>query len=132
MAFLPHTTDGSSRPQQTEYKPAAAITPKIGMALYFSSGNLALASGTNKPEYICMYEGPQLTAGDMIPVQRILPDMVFETTFSASGTGLNLGQKVTLASDGLRVTATPSNGVAEVVGKEGTGATGYKVYVRFP
>ena len=31
MAFLPHTIDGSSRAQQTEYLPASNITPKKGL-----------------------------------------------------------------------------------------------------
>lgn len=131
MAFLPHKNDGSIRPQSLEYLPAAAITTKKGLALYYSSGNLALASGTNKPEYICMCDYGAVSAGTIIPVLRINADEVFETEFSASGTSINPGQKVTLASDGLRVTATTTNGVAEVVAKEGTGATGDTVYVRF-
>lgn len=130
--FLPYKVDGSCKPQSLDYLPAGAITPKVGLALYQSSGLLALASGTNKPTYICMTEGPTLTSGDVIPVLRVTEDRVFETEFSASGTSINLGAKVTIASDGLRVTATTTNGVAEVVAKEGTGATGDKVLVRFP
>ena len=130
--FLPYKVDGSCKPQSLDYLPAGAITPKVGLALYQSSGLLALASGTNKPTYICMTEGPTLTSGDVIPVLRVTEDRVFETEFSASGTSINLGAKVTIATDGLRVTATTTSGVAEVVAKEGTGATGDKVLVRFP
>lgn len=129
--FLPYKVDGSCKPQSLDYLPAGAITPKVGLALVQTSGLLALATGANKPTYICMTEGPTLTSGDNIPVLRVTADRVFETEFSASGTSINLGAMVTIASDGLRVTAT-TNGVAEVVAKEGTGATGDKVLVRFP
>ena len=44
---------------------------------------------------------------------------------------LKLGDKVTLHTDGLQVTATTASGVAEVVGMDGT-AAGDRVRVRFP
>ena len=42
-----------------------------------------------------------------------------------------VGDKVTIHTDGLQVTATTTGGVAEVVWMEGT-ASGAKVRVRFP
>ena len=132
MAFLPYKFDGSGKPQSLEYLPASAITPKVGMALIVSSGKLAVATGTNKPTYICMTEGPTLTAGDVIPVLRVTPDMVFETTFSASASGVNDGAKVTLhASNGMQVTATTTSGVAEIISRAGS-ASGDRCLVRFP
>ena len=130
MAFLIHSTDdGHALPW--EYLPAGAITPKVGMALTQSSGNLAPASGTTKPTYISMREqDTALTAGDLIPVVRVQPDVIFETELSAAGTGLKVGNKVTIATDGLRVTATTSEGVAEIVEILGT-EIGDKVRVRF-
>lgn len=129
--FLRHSTDDGYVPS-LEYRPAGAITPKIGLALVESSGNLVLATGTTKPTYICMTEGASaLTAGDIIPVYRIDPSIIFETTFSASAADLKLGQKVTIASDGARVTATTTSGVAEVVYMDGT-ASGSMCRVRFP
>ena len=44
---------------------------------------------------------------------------------------MKLGDKVTLHTDGLQVTATTASGVAEVVGMDGT-AAGDRVRVRFP
>lgn len=130
MAFLIHSTD-DGRVLPWEYLPASAITPKVGMALTQSSGNLALASGTTKPTYISMREqGTALTAGDLIPVVRVQPDVVWETELSAAGTSLKIGQKVTIATDGLRVTATTTDGIAEIVEILGT-AIGDKVRVRF-
>lgn len=129
--FLLHSTDDGRVPS-IEYLPAGAITPKVGMALTQSSGNLAIATGTTKPTYISMVEKDSaLTAGDIIPVFRIDPDMIFETSFSASAADIKLGNKVTLhASNGGQVTATTTSGVAEVVYMDGT-ASGSMCRVRF-
>lgn len=131
MAFLIHSVD-DGRNIPIEYLPCSAITPKIGMALVMSSGKLAIAAGTNKPAYICMTEkSAAVTAGDIIPVIRVDSDIIFETEFSATATSINIGDKVTLhASDGMRVTATTTNGVAEVVYMDGT-ASGSMCRVRF-
>lgn len=130
MAFLIHSTDdGHALPW--EYLPAGAITPKVGMALTQSSGNLALASGTTAPTYISMTErDTACTAGDLIPVVRVQKDTVYETTLAASGASLKVGDRVTLHTDGMQVTATTTSGVAEIVEIIGT-AIGGKVRVRF-
>lgn len=126
MAFLIQQVDGGRVPG-IEYLPCGAITPKVGMALIQSGGNLAIATGSNVPTYVSMIEKEAAcTAGDIIPVMRVLPDMMFETTFQAAATAVNLGDKVTLHTDGLQVTATKTSGVAEVVGMDGT-AVGDKV-----
>lgn len=133
MAFLLHSIDGSAKISGIEYLPAGAITPKAGMALVQSSGKLAVCTGASaKPTYISMIEkSAACTSGDIIPVIRVLPDMIFETTLSASGTSLNLGDKVQVAS-GIQVNATTSNGVAEIVEfPTGSQASGAKVRVRF-
>ena len=131
MAFKIYKTDDGRIPG-IEYLPCSAITPKVGMALVQSSGNLAIATGTTAPTYISMCEKDSAcTAGDIIPVIRVSKDMVFETTFSAAATSVKLGDKVTLhASDGMQVTATTTSGVAEVVYMDGT-ASGSMCRVRF-
>lgn len=131
MAFKIYKTDDGRIPG-IEYLPCSAITPKVGMALVQSSGNLAIATGTTAPTYISMCEKDSAcTAGDIIPVIRVSKDMVFETTFSATATSVKLGNKVTLhASDGMSVTATTTDGVAEVVYMDGT-ASGSMCRVRF-
>lgn len=130
MAFKVHSTDDGRVPG-IEYLPCGAITPVVGMALVQTSGNLAIAAGANKPTYISMCERETAcTAGDLIPVMRVQPDMIFETTFSAAATSIKLGSKVTLSADGLQATATTTDGVAEVVGMDGT-AVGAVVRVRF-
>lgn len=130
MAFKPHQTNDGRVPP-FEYLPAGAITPKVGMALYMNAGNLAIASGTTKPTYICMCEKETaVAAGDIIPVIRVDDGMIFSVPLSASGASLKLGNKVTLAAGGLQVTATTTDGVAEIVGIIGT-AVGDEVLVRF-
>ena len=130
MAFYIHSVDDGRVPA-IEYLPCGAITPKVGMALVQTGGNLAIASGAAKPAYISMCERETAcVAGDVIPVIRMQPDVIFETTFSAAATAIKLGNKVTLHTDGLQVTATTPDGVAEVVGMDGT-AAGSPVRVRF-
>ncbi len=130
MAFKPHQTNDGRVPP-FEYLPAGAITPKVGMALYMNAGNLAIAAGTTKPTYICMCEkDAAVAAGDIIPVIRVDDGMILSVPLSAAGTSLKLGNKVTIATGGLQVTATTTDGVAEIVGIMGT-AVGDEVLVRF-
>ena len=130
MAFLPYSVEHGRVPA-FEYLPCSAITPKIGMALTQDTGNLTTCTGTTKPTYISMCEKDSAcTAGDIIPVIRVDDGIVFETKFSASASSIKLGNKVTIASDGLRVTATTSSGVAEVVYMDGT-SSGDMCRVRF-
>jgi hypothetical protein len=129
--FIPYANeDGRAAPW--EYLPCGAITPKLGMALVQSSGNLAIATGTAKPAYISMCEkSAAVSAGTVIPVIKVQPDQVFECTNSASLSGVAIGQKVTLhASNGMQVTGTTTSGVATVVAKDGD-AAGSRVLVRF-
>ena len=130
MAFLIHSVDDGHVPAW-EYLPCAAITPKVGMALALSAGLLTTASGTTAPRYICMAErDAACAAGDRIPVVRAGADIVFETASSAAMSGIKPGDKVTIATDGLRVTATTTGGVAEVV-EILDAAAGGAVRVRF-
>lgn len=128
MSFIPYSTDDGHIPAWL-YKPCGAITPKVGLALSYSSGKLGIASG--KPEYICMREeGAAVTAGTMIPVIAVTDGIVFKTTNSAALTSVNDGTAVTIAANGLEVTATSTDGVATILGKSGT-AVGSDVYVKF-
>lgn len=131
--FIPVKND-TGAPTPWEFLPCGAITPKLGMALIQTSGNLAIATGTNKPTYISMVEKEAAcTAGDLIPVMRVEPGTIFETELSAAGSSLKLGDKVTLhASNGMQVTATKTDGIAEIVEfLTDAQASGDKVRVRF-
>ena len=130
MAFKIHSTDNGHVPC-IEYLPAGAITPKVGMALIQTSGNLAVATGANAPTYISMCERESAcTAGELIPVIRVDKGTIYETSFATAATSIKLGAKVTLHTDGMQVTATTASGVAEVVYMDGT-ASGSMCRVRF-
>lgn len=130
--FEIYKSDGSSHSLSVEYLPCSAIQPLVGLALTQSGGNLAVCSGTKKPSYISLCEKPAAcTAGDIIPVMRVHPEMVFKTGWSANAANIKLGDKVTIDSYGQMVTATTTDGVAEVVGIEDAAAGGV-CYVRFP
>lgn len=99
---------GSAATEAIEYyEGTAAEAITVGELLKLSSGKLTKASGTDVPEFLAEGSG----TGIIIPVKRIYEDEVYQTTLSASGGSLNIGDKVTIASDGLRVTATTSSGV---------------------
>lgn len=130
MAFHIHMTDDGHVPG-IEYLPAGTITPKAGMMLTQMNGKLAAATGTSKPSYMSMCEREEACAdGEVIPVLRVEAGVMFETTWSAEASAVTAGSKVTLSADGMQVTATTTNGVAEVVSMDGTLAGG-KVRVRF-
>ena len=128
-----HHSNSDGRVPPWKYLPATGSTkPDIGLALVLSSGKLAKASGTTKPTYICMMEAPAAVAeGTLIPVIEVERDMVFEVTNSASLAGVNIGQAVTISSDGLQITATTSSGVATIVDKTDGSGTGNPTLVKF-
>ena len=99
---------GSAATEAIEYimgTAAEAIT--VGELLKLSSGKLTKASGTDVPEFVAEGSG----TGVIIPVKRIYEDEVYQTTLSASGSSLNIGDKVTISSAGTQATATTTSGV---------------------
>lgn len=99
---------GSAATEAIEYiAGTAAEAIAVGELLKLSSGKLTKASGTDVPEFVSLGAG----TGVILPVKRIYEDEVYQTALSASGTSLNVGDKVTIASDGLRATATTTSGV---------------------
>lgn len=115
MAFKIYSTDDNRIPG-IEYLPASTITPKVGMALTMSNGKLTVASGTTTPLYISVIEKSSACKnGEIIPVIRVGKDIIFETSFSVDPSSLNIGDKVTIDSSGMTVTATKTSGVAEIV-----------------
>ena len=129
MAFIP-AYKHETAPVPFEYYPAGAIQNLVpGTLLYVTSGKLAVAGGTTKPQFIAHHTGTT-AAGDLIAVEKIKESTIYETTCSAAFTSINVGNKVTTSTDGLKVTATTESGVATVVDYDGT-AIGSKVRVRF-
>lgn len=114
-----------------KYRAAKANeTITLGEALVDSADGLTKCGATAKPDYVAV--GPVNSDGET-PVIKVESYMEFETTLSAApaeGVSLATGTKVTMAADGLRVTATTTSGVAVIVAMEGT-AAGSSVTVRF-
>lgn len=97
-----------------EYMPCSAIAPKVGMAMKVTSGNLAVAGTADTPTYISLCEkDTAVTAGDLIPVLRIDPSIIFEVatpgTFAQA-----VGVKAKLGSDGLSL-SNAAGGSFEIV-----------------
>ncbi len=113
-----------------EEKPATAATYEVGDTLKLDSvtGKVAHVYGANKPQYICACN-KVAASGDTIAVNPVYDGQTFETVFSADGSALKAGAKVTIASDSKKVTATTTNGVATLI-TDG-GVTGKSVLVKF-
>ena len=127
--FALHTFGAVGTPA-LEYLPVSAIAPRIGLAMTMEDGLLTPVSGASAPTYICMTERETACdAGEKIPVVRVQHEIVFETTFSEDAEAVKLGDKLTIAEDGMQVTAT-TGGAAEVVAVLGT-AKGDAVRIRF-
>lgn len=108
--------------------PTANEAFEVGEACVLSGGKLTKCGATATPAYITM--GKTAAGADKVPCIRVQKTQVFETTFSAAPTDLTAGNKVTLHTDGLQVTATTTSGVAEIVEIGGTVA-GSLAKVRF-
>ena len=114
-----------------EYKTATASESySVGEALKLASGKVTLCSGTTKPEFVCV--GPANGAGE-VPCVAVQDYMEFETTLAvapADSATIGVGDKVTIHTDGMQVTATKTSGVAQIVALDGQ-AVGDRVVVRF-
>lgn len=129
--FAPFTHD-SMHTHPIEELPCSAITPDVGMAMVMSGGVLVKATGTTKPTYLSVTrKEAACTAGDLIQVIRIDPGAKFLTTFGADAAAIKVGDKVTIGTDAMSVTATTQGGVAEVVQLMGN-ALGSECIVRIP
>ena len=111
--------------------PAAAGTYAVGQTLALNAaGYAAQVAGTTAPAFVCA-SSATVSSGDVIAVNPIYEDMEFLTVFSADGSSLKPGAKVTISSTFDSVTATTTSGVVEIVEKLGTGASGTEVIVKF-
>lgn len=103
---------------------------ELGEALVLSSGKLTKCGATVTPEYIAMGSVGASDTKRVVAAARVTKDMVFEVPITAAPTSLVKGNKVTLHTDGLQVTATTTSGVVTVVDLNGATAAGDLIYVR--
>lgn len=136
MAFKPEYFIGGENFEVPQIYPTTAnATYTVGEILALSSGKL-VAAGVDSDgvqEFVCLenYTAPA-TGMRGIKVAPILKGQVYRTTFSATPTSLNIGDKVTLTASTLDgVTATKTKGVAEIVDLLGAAASGDEVLVKF-
>ncbi|MBR4295760.1 MAG: hypothetical protein IKT56_02840 [Clostridia bacterium] len=104
----------------------------FGEALVLNGGKLTKCGATTMPTHICGedYNAPS-SNNRPITAEPISADMIFEVPFSAAPGSVNAGDKVTLGTDGLQITATTASGVATIFDKCGASATGDKCLVQF-
>lgn len=123
---------GENSPQMTVLPTTAEETYTEGEGLVLSSGALTKVTATGKPTHIALkgYIAPA-TGNLSLPVEIVLPQYIYETTFAADASASAIGTLVTIHSDGAQITATATNGTATIVKKLGSGAVGTKAHVRF-
>lgn len=112
-----------------ELIPNAASEFEIGQALKLANGAAAACGATDKPVFLCMAKSAADDLNDL-PAVRVNPQMELAAELAAAGTALKIGDAVTLAADGIRVTATTTSGVFTVTGFEEGVAAGETVYGR--
>lgn len=111
-------------------QPTDGETYQVGEALKLASGKVTLCSGAVTPSHVCV--GP-IGDNGVVPCVEVQKYMEFETTLGvapADSATVGVGDKVTLHTDGMQVTATKTGGVAEVTGIDGQ-TVGSRVTVKF-
>lgn len=97
----------------------ASETYAVGEALVIgTAGTVTKANGAVTPQFICQASKVG-EAGEYIEATLVNAQQELETEFSASASALKVGDKVTIATDGLRVTATTTSGtflITEILG----------------
>ncbi|MVP00353.1 hypothetical protein [Paenibacillus lutrae] len=120
MAFIPvKSLDGASDP--FEY---LLLTDNegvvLGQALVQTNGRLTKAGATATPEFIAQRtQAAETTSTKPIPVTRVDEVREFEVQSTATIAQTDVGSKVTLHTDGLRVTATKTNGTFLISATDG-------------
>ena len=119
--FLPYSHDKVAL-QPWEYLPAAAGTYQIGQLLDVTAGKLTAigAAKTTTPAYLCM-ASKTVANGDVLPVQRVSKDEIYETHLSAEAADAAIGTKLQVSKGGLEADAAAA-GTFEVSYIEGTAA----------
>ena len=115
-------------PEYLDVTAAEAVSE--GEALVLTSGKLTKCGATTAPQFIAMASLSADATKRTIAVCRVEKNQVYEVPVTAAPTSLNVGDKVTLNTDGLQVTATTTSGVVTIVDLNGATAAGDKVVVR--
>ena len=117
-------------PEPVFHEATAAEAISIGEALVLSDGKLTKCAATTKPEFIAMGQVSASDANRKVAVCRVESNQVYEVPVTAAPTSLKVGDKVTLHTNGLQVTATTTSGVVTVESLNGASAAGDTIVVR--
>lgn len=115
-------------PEYLDVTDAEAVAE--GEALVLASGKLTKCGATAAPQYIAMGIKTAADTKRMIPVCRVEKNQVYAVPVTAAPASVKVGEKVTLHTDGLQVTATTTSGVVTVVDLNGASAAGDEIIVR--
>lgn len=117
-------------PEPVFHEVTASEAVQLGEALVLTSGKLTKCGATAKPEFIAMADCAADAAKRLIPVARVEANQLYEVPVTAAPTSLVEGDKVTLHTDGMQVTATTTSGVVTVESLNGAAAAGDTIVVR--
>jgi hypothetical protein len=95
----------------------------LGEALVLTNGKLTKAGATVTPQFVAVKSAAVATPGATIPVWRVDELQEWTTQSNATTAATLIGQKVTLHTDGLLVTATTTSGVFEISETDGATTT---------
>ena len=116
-------------PEYLEAKASEEIV--IGEALVLSAGVLTKCAATTAPQYIAMASVGVNDTKRTIAACRVESNQLYDVPLSVAPGNIKVGDKVTLATDGIKVTATTDSGVAKIVSLNGAAIAGDVVTVRF-
>lgn len=126
MAFEFLRAENDAAPIEKEIEATNATTYNHGCLVAFGSAGTAVTSTANA-EFVYTGKDTVAKTGDKLSVIPVLPEYEFETTFSADGSSLKAGEKVT--TNGEKATATTASGIFQIL--TAGGVTGAKVVGRF-
>jgi hypothetical protein len=114
MAFKLIKCGGESVPQETKYLMTDNEGCTRGQGLALTNGRLTNVAATAVPEYIAEKTVAAAAASvTPVPVHRVKTEYEYEVACTGQIATTVLGDKVTIHTDGLSVTATTTNGVFE-------------------
>jgi hypothetical protein len=122
MAFKLKTTLANATPTTEYMEGTAGETIKRGEALVLTLGKLTKCGSTVKPQFVSLGD-MSCDENSTVPVMRIMDLHIFECPITGDTSSLVAGDVVTLSTDGLGVTTTETNGVAQIINIEGKYAT---------
>ncbi len=103
---------------------------EYGEALVLTDGKLTKCGATTTPTHIAMGVLAADAKNRNLAAARVEKNQLYEVPVTADPTTLKAGDKVTLHTDGLQVTATTASGVITVESVNDAKAAGDKIVVR--